>query len=150
MKSISVWIFTACLLLTLCSQAAEKKCSCKGNENEAKKQAQFQQAFFNMLDKDKDDTITEDEFCNHVFKVAFNYLDKNKDKFVTLDEWLKQEQENDPQGRFKFRDKDKNGKITLEEFTAAEKKYNILSRVFRTLDKNKDGVLKEGEIIEDE
>jgi len=101
---------------------------------------------FKTIDVNQDKKISMNEFSTHFFKVSFVYLDKNGDGKIHKEEWLIVEIQAGAEKMFNQLDSNQDGFITIHEFSQPQAKREIVNNLFRTLDKNGDGVLEEEEL----
>ena len=100
---------------------------------------------FEQTDVDKDGRITAIEFIEHVKVFSFRQLDQNNNNAITLDEWNAVESGPEGQELFARWDQNLDGKLTLQEFKHTPRGKQVLVNIFRTLDANDDGVLRQDE-----
>ncbi len=104
------------------------------------------QSLFETIDVNQDKKISVDEFTTHFFKVSFYYLDKNGDGQISKKEWLIMETQEGASEMFDQLDTNHDNFVTILEFSHPQGKREIVNNLFRTLDKNGDGVLEEEEL----
>lgn len=102
---------------------------------------------FEVIDANDDDKITADEFCDHFFMSAFTIFDKDKDGKVRKEEWLALESYDGAERLFLKLDADKDEALDYKEFSTPKERRRTIRNMFRTFDKNNDGVLEEEELL---
>jgi Ca2+-binding EF-hand superfamily protein len=102
---------------------------------------------FEDVDGNRDGKITSDEMYVFVQHEAFTQLDGDGDWIITRMEWDKSEPKDHPR-IVKFSDLDVNAdaKVTAIEFAGSLSKRQVLDNLFRTLDRNGDGLLTKKEL----
>lgn len=115
-------LLPACLLLAACQHPATER------------------MVLVQTDADRDGRVTVAEVESFVFPRAFAAFDVNRDGVVTLAEARKVEPEFD-ETLFAARDKNRDGKVTFAEFRASARKAGYVTKYFKLVDRNGDGVI---------
>jgi hypothetical protein len=91
-------------------------------------------------DANRDGRVTVAEVESFVLPRAFGAFDTNRDGVVTLAEARKVEPQFD-EALFVERDKNRDGKVTFAEFRTAARKAGYVTKYFKAVDRNGDGVI---------
>ena len=130
------------LHVRLLAAGAVLACACGCSSMLGSRQA----GHFEMVDADGDTRITVDEFTTHFFTTVFNLLDQDDNGRIEKAEWLGVEKDKDAEKLFQSLDADKDDVLTYTEFATPPKRRETIRNLFRTLDRNNDGLLDEAEL----
>jgi Ca2+-binding EF-hand superfamily protein len=102
---------------------------------------------FKDVDGNRDGKITSDEMYVFIQHKAFTQIDADGSWIITHKEWDKSEPKDHPRV-IQFSDLDTNmdGRITAIEFAGSLSKRQVLDNLFRTLDRDGNGLLTEKEL----
>lgn len=101
---------------------------------------------FDSVDADHDQAIDSGEFLDYFFQSAFSALDADADGSISRTEWSLREK--GPRGDALFLELDRNQDDAIDraEFVGPEGRKLTIENLFRTLDRNGDGVLEQDEL----
>lgn len=104
---------------------------------------------FEQIDKNKDGTVTLEEFKENMKEYAFDKIDEDDNKRIKEEEWTSFSSVTDKENHFNLFetiDKDKNKKISFFEFSDYADRKSNLEEAFMGLDKNGNNSLSPDEL----